>query len=105
MDDISKPRKAKEKCREAISSIVNPGAKRRSASTHERSGRPQKVRKPNPHSTPPSLHADENTEDVGAPFHRTPATKRMSSHSGLIEHESIIYATDETQIAAEARGV
>src|SRR5437016_3928088 len=101
---MDKARKAKDK----VISIVNPRAKRRSTSPHRRSGRVQKARKLSPDATPPPAppHLDEGAEDVSAPFHRTPATKRMVSHSGLIKRENIIYATDmETQIAAEARGV
>jgi hypothetical protein len=64
---------------------------------------------PNPDNilppTPPCV--GESAEDVvAAPLTRTPATKRMASHSSLIERERIVCATDmETQIAAEARGV
>ena len=101
---MDRARKAKDK----VISIVNSGTKRRSTSTHRRSGRAQKAHKLDPDTTTPPAppHLDEGTEDVGAPFHRTPATKRMASHAGLIEQGNIIYAQDmETQIAAEARGV
>ena len=41
-----------------------------------------------------------------AQFHRTPSTKRMASHNGLMEQGTTIYAPDmEAQIAAEVRGV
>ena len=101
---MDRARKAKDK----VISIVNSGTKRRSTSTHRRSGRAQKAHKLDPDTTTPPAppHLDEGTEDVGAPFHRTPATKRMASHNGLMEQGTTIYAPDmEAQIAAEARGV
>jgi hypothetical protein len=80
--------------------IVNPGTKKRSASTHELSDRAQKT-----HKSIPSPHV-EGAENVEPSFHRTPATKRMASHSSLIGKETIIYAPDmEAQITAEAREV
>ena len=89
---------------------MNAGTKRRNASTDRDSGHTRKARKLSPDDrfppTPPCL--GESAEDVVAapPLYRTPATKRMASHSSLIESERIVYATDmETQIAAEARGV
>src|SRR5436190_13013036 len=101
--EYRKPRKVKEKIRKVFSSVVNPGTKRRSASPQRRSGRVTKAHKLHPDSTPP--RADEAAKDV-ATLHRTPATKRMASHSSLIDREHIVYAADmETQIAAEARGV
>jgi hypothetical protein len=49
---------------------------------------------------------EEDAENVKPSFHRTPATKRMASHSGLIEQGTTIYASNmQDQIAAEARGV
>jgi hypothetical protein len=97
------PRQAKMKAIEALdaSSIVNPGTQKRSVSTYESFDSPQKSPK-----TTPSARVDKGAEDVSTQFHRTPATKRLASHSGLIEKETIIYAPDmEAQIAAEARGV
>jgi hypothetical protein len=94
-------RKAKEEAIEKLnsSSIVNPGTKKRTASTHEPSERPEKARK-----RTASARVDKGTEDVGTQLHRTPATKRMASHTG--EQGTTIYAPDmEAQIAAEARGV
>lgn len=109
MDDKPKHRPSRAAKRKAIKaikaigtgSIVNPGTKRRSVSTHERSGAAQKARKT------PSPHVDEDAENISPSFLRTPATKRMASHAGLREQETIAYASDmEAQIAAaEARGV
>jgi hypothetical protein len=80
---------------------MNPGAKKRGASTHEPSDRAQNTRK-----RIPSLHVQEGAENVKPSFHRTPAAKRMASHTGLTEKGTIVYASDmEKQIAAEARGV
>jgi hypothetical protein len=96
-------KKAKEEAIEKLdsSSIVNPGTKKRTASTHEPSDRPQKARK-----RTASARVDKGAEDVGTQFHRTPATKRTASLSGLMEQGPTIYAPDmEAQIAAEARGV
>jgi len=97
------PKEPKEKTLEAISrSTVRP-----SASTHSQSGCASKAQKVNRDSTPPVFpHVGEAAEDVGTPFRKTPASKRMASHSGLIEREDKVYAPDmETQIKAEARGV
>ena len=97
------PRQAEMKAIEALdaSSIVNPGTKKRSASTPEPSNSPQK----SPKATP-SARVDKGAEDVGTQFHRTPATKHMAVHSGLIEQGTTIYASNmDDQIAAEARGV
>jgi hypothetical protein len=97
-------KKAKEEAIEKLdpsSSIVNPGTKKRTASTHEPSDRPQKARK-----RTASARVDKGAEGVGTQFHRTLATKRMASHSGLMEQGTTIYAPDmETQIAGEACGV
>ena len=95
-------KKPKEEAIENLdsSSIVNPGTKKRTASTHEPSDRPQKARK-----RTASARVDKGAEDVGTQFHRTPATKRMASHTGLMEQGTTIYAPEEAQIAAEARGV
>ncbi|OCK92716.1 uncharacterized protein K441DRAFT_678858 [Cenococcum geophilum 1.58] len=85
-------------------STTPPSAKRRGVSTHGQSGRAPKTPKLASYNTPPP--SNEGAEDVSALLNKTPATKRMHSHSGMIEREHIIYATDtETQIAAEARGV
>ena len=128
MDDEPKPkhrpfREVKGKAIKAIGSIVNAGTKRRSASTHGRSGRAQKAPKLSHYKTSldvdedaenvsappprtPSPHVNEGAEDVSMSLHRTPSTKRRASHASLVERENKIYATDmETQIAAEARGV
>jgi hypothetical protein len=96
-------KKAKEEAIEKLdsSSIVNPGTKKRTASTHEPSDRPQKTRK-----RTASARVDKGAEDVGTQLDRTSATKRTASHSGLMEQGPTIYAPDmEAQIAAEARGV
>jgi hypothetical protein len=98
----SSPGRAEKGAIESLdtSSIVNPGTKKRSASAHEPSDRAQKTRKsiPSPH-----VEGAENAEPL---FHWTPATKRIASHTSLIEKETIIYAPDmEAQITAEARGV
>ena len=96
-------KKPKEEAIENLdsSSIVNPGTKKRTALTHEPSDRPQKARK-----RTASARVDEGAEDVGTQFHRTPATKRIASLSGLMEQGTTIYAPDmEAQIAAEAHGV
>ena len=94
------------------SSIVNPGTKKRRASTHEPSDRAQKIRK---RATSP--HVDERAENVSPSLprtpanispslHRTPDTQRLASHASLKERETIAYASDmEAQITAEARGV
>ena len=84
-------RKAKEEAIEKLdsSSIVNPGTKKRTASTHEPSDRPQKARK-----RTASARVAKGAEDVSTQLHRTPSTKRMTSHSSLME-----------QGTAEARGV
>jgi hypothetical protein len=97
------PQQAEMKAIEALdaSSIVNPSTKKRGASTPERSNSPQK----SPKMTP-SARVDKGAKDVGTQFHWTPATKRMTSHSGLIKEEGTILAENmEEQIAAEARGV
>ena len=98
------PQQAEIEAIEALdtSSIVNPSTKKRSASTHESSNSPQK----SPKMTP-SARMDKDAEDVGTQFHRTPATKRLAFHSGLIkEATSTVYAANmEDQIVAEARGV
>src|SRR5256714_12920203 len=96
-------RKAKEEAIEKLdsSSIVNPGTKKRTASTPEPSDRPQKARK-----RTALAGVDKGAEDVGTQLHRTPSTKRMASHNSLVEQGTTIYAPDmEAQIAAEARGV
>jgi hypothetical protein len=94
-------KKAKEEAIEKLdstSSIVNPGTKKRTASTHEPSDRPQKARK-----RTASARVDKGAEGVGTQFDRTLATKRMASHSDLMEQGTTIYAPDmETQIAGEA---
>src|SRR5277367_6579529 len=75
--------------------------KKKTASTHEPSDRPQKARK-----RTASARVDKGAEDVGTQLHRTPSTKRMASHNSLVEQGTTIYAPDmEAQIAAEARGV
>jgi len=85
-------------------STIPPSAKRRSASTHGQSGRAPKTPKLTSYSTPPPTY--EEAEDVNALLNKTPATKRMHPHSGLIEQEDRVYASGmEIQIAAEARGV
>jgi hypothetical protein len=116
MDDKpSRPsREAKRKAVEALdtSSVVNPGTKRRNASTHKHPGRAKKARKTTPSSasvpsvpSAPSTRVDKSAEDVDTQFHKTPGTKRQPSLCNLIEHETI-YASDmQKQIAAEARGV
>ena len=89
------PRKAKNK---AIEALVNPNTKKRSGSTHGRADRPQKARK-----TIPSARVGKGAEDAVTQLQRTPATKRMASHNGLIEQG---YASNmENQIVAEASGV
>src|SRR2546423_1114444 len=96
-------KKAKEEAVEKLdsSNIVNTGTKKRTASTHEPSDRPQKARK-----RTASARVDKGAEDVGTQLHRTPSTKRMASHNSLVEQGTTIYAPDmEAQIAAEARGV
>jgi hypothetical protein len=125
MEDL-RPRNAK---REAIGRIMNLGAKRPRASTHEPLGRARKIRKLVPDSETPDV--DESAEDDGASmqqvheldpdrtnpvvsegaenldtqFHRTP-TKRSAPHASLTERGDLIYALDmELKIAAEARGV
>jgi hypothetical protein len=48
----------------------------------------------------------EDATNVELSVNKTPAIKRVASHTGLTETGTIIYAQDmETQIAAEARGV
>ena len=95
--------------REAISCIMNLGAKRPRASTHEPLGRTRKICKLVPNSETPDM--DESAEDDGASmqqaheldpgrttpnvgegaenldtqFHRTPATKRSAPHTSLTE--------------------
>jgi hypothetical protein len=105
MDDKPKrpPRQAKKKAIEALDTrgIANPGTRKRSVSTHEPSDRAQKTRK-----KIPSPHVEEGTKNVESSFHKTPATKRMASHTGLTQRGTIVYASDmEAQIAAEAREV
>jgi hypothetical protein len=105
MDDEPKqrsPRRAKQKAIEKLhSSIVNPGTKKRRASTHEPSDRAQKTRKA---ATPP--HVDGRAENVGPSYQRAPGSQRMASHASLTERETIVYASGmEAQITAEARGV
>ena len=102
MAEQSSPRQAEKKAIESLdtSSIVNPGTKKRSASTHEPSDRAQET-----HKRIPSPHV-EGAENVKPSFHRTPAAKCMASHTGLTEKWTIVYASDmEKQITAEARGV
>lgn len=119
MGDLG-PRNAK---REAIGRIMNLGAKRPRASTHEPLGRARKIRKLVPESAEEDdgasmqqaheLDPDRTTPNVGegaenldTQFHRTPATKRSAPHASLMEREDLIYALDmELKIAAEARGV
>jgi hypothetical protein len=62
------PRQAKKKAIEALdtSGIVNPGTKKRGASTHEPSDRAQETRK-----RTPSPHVEEGAENVKPSFHRT----------------------------------
>jgi hypothetical protein len=110
MDDKPKDRlsgEAKEKSITAIGtgSIVNPGTKKRSASTHECSDHAQ-----NAHKRTSSQRVDEGAENVSPSLLRTPATKRMASYASLSEQESLVYATNmeshiESQIVAESRGV
>ena len=108
MDEDDEPkqcpaRQAKTEAIKALdtSSIVKPGTKKRSASTHEPSDRAGKTRK-----RIPSPQVEKVAKNVEPSFHRTPATKRVASHASLTEHGTTIYAPDmETQIAAEARGV
>jgi hypothetical protein len=116
MDDKASrsSREAKKKAVEALdtSSVVNPGTKKRSASTHKQPGLAKKARKTTPSAasvpsvpSAPSTRVDKGAEDVDTQFHKTPGTKRQSSLCNLIEHE-VIYASDmQKQIAAEARGV
>src|SRR2546423_14618519 len=95
-------RKAKEEAIEKLdsSSIVNPGTKKRTASTHEPSDRPQKARK-----RTASARVDKGAEDVGTQLHRTPSTKRMASHNSLVEQGTTIYPPDmKAQIAPKALG-
>src|SRR3954452_12559483 len=84
-----RPQKAKKQAIEAIDtgSIVNPRSNKRSASAGEGSGRPQKARK-----RTPSPHEDQGAENVSKSYYRTPTTKRMASHSGLVEKGTIVYA-------------
>lgn len=88
------------------------GTKRRNASPDSQqshSGRAQKVQKLGPSTLSPApldADKDEGAVDASTLFHRTPATKRMASHSSLIDYEHKVYATEmEAQISAEARGV
>jgi hypothetical protein len=124
MDNKPEQRPARQAKKDAIkalntSSTVNPGTKKRSAATHESSGR-AKARKTKARKTKPlvpsassassafSPHVEEGVENVDPSLKRTPTTKRIVSHAGLTKTETgpTIYAPDmEAQIAAEARGV
>src|SRR3954454_24659414 len=109
MDDGLKqrsPRQAKKKAIEALdtSGIVNPGTKKRGASTHEPSDRAEETRKRTPSShveegaenvkplfhRTPSPHVEEDAENIKPSSHRTPATKPMASHTGLTEKGTIV---------------
>ena len=119
------PRKAK---REAIRNMSLSA--KRPASTHKHLGRAGKTRKLVLDSETPDV--DESAEDDGASmqqahrldsdittpdggegaenldkeFHRTPATKRSSTHASLLERENQVKRLDmESKITAEARGV
>src|SRR3984885_8944280 len=92
-------KKAKEEAIENLdsSSVVNPGTKKRTASTHEPSDRPQKARKEARKKTA-SAHVDKGAEGVGTQLHRTPSTKRMAPHTSLKEQGTTICTSDmETQ--------
>jgi len=112
MEDLG-PRNAK---REAIGRIMNLGAKRPRASTHEPLGRAREICKLVPDSETPDV--DESAEDDGAsiqqaheldPDRATPnvgeGAENLDSHASLMEREDLIYALDMLKIAAEARGV
>ncbi len=82
--------------------------KRQNAST-ENSSHTWKACKLSPDNTLPPipLCVGESAKDIVVELlYRMPATKRIASHSSLIESEYIVYAIDiETQIAAEAHRV
>jgi hypothetical protein len=110
MDDKPKDRPSRAAERAAIN-LINT-SKKRSASSHEYSGRAKKAYKTTPSApsapsalSAPSARVDKGAEDVSTPFHKTPATNRQASHTSLIEHETT-YASDmQKQIVAEAREV
>jgi hypothetical protein len=99
----SRPRrKAGEKARNEINNIYNTGTKRpREPSTSPA----RKARKRRADHTPPP-GPSQGAEDTDASYKKTPSTKRMPNHSGLIESDGVVYVGDiEQQILAEARGV
>jgi hypothetical protein len=106
MDDKSNDPPSREANEEPIEatetgSIVNPGTKKRNASTPEPSDRPPKA-----HERTASQSLDDGAENVIPLFLTTPSSKRMAAYASLRERESIILAADmESQIQAEARGV
>src|SRR5947209_20142140 len=103
MDDKPEQLPARKAKLTAIQQLDTSGYKKRSASTHERSGSEKKARKTI--SPAPSTRVDKDAEDVGTQFHKTPGTIRKASDSNLSERESILASDMENQIAAEARRV
>ena len=107
--NTSRKAKKKAKARKLDSGSTTPlahkvGAKKRSASTYRQSGRALKTPKLASYRIPPPLNG--GAKDVSALLNKTPATKRIFSHSGIKEQEYIIYVSEmEIRITAEARGV